>query len=210
MTVRNAATMGSYGASWIRRGYGGCGNVEPILDTLKGRIAIVCGSAEGVFEQFGGLLGKVLDPVVFAANDTGCYLEPLDHWATLHVDNLPTWISARHLHRKGRTKIHSISHAQYVDYAWELLTPTFALSGYFAMQIAYLMGAERIILCGCPGEAARRFFDVYPRDFKYGAGDIPSDKGVIEQIEREMARLPDFKEKVRSTSGWTKDFFGGV
>jgi hypothetical protein len=96
-------------------------------------------------------------------------------------------------------------------YWWEGLTPLYALSGYFAMQLAWVMGAGRIILCGCPGNQKRRFFEVAARkDFGYGTGPAAADNGIREQLEREMHRLPDFRVAVRSMSGWTQEFFGGV
>jgi len=86
-----------------------------------------------------------------------------------------------------------------------------ALSGYFAMQIAYVMGASPIVLCGCPGDRAARFFEARPRtDFSYGAGRNGNDNSVRTQVEHEMKRLPEFKARVRSMGGWTGKFFGGL
>jgi hypothetical protein len=98
-----------------------------------------------------------------------------------------------------------------VDYVWDRLSPQMALSGYFAMQMAWIMGAERIVLCGCPGEQTRRFFESTPReDFGYGGHDSHGDQGIRQQVEIEMKRLPEFKQAVRSMSGWTQSFFGGM
>jgi hypothetical protein len=99
----------------------------------------------------------------------------------------------------------------YVDYAWEFLTPIMALSGYFAMQIAWLMGCSPIILAGCPGDGTPRFFEAKQRGgFQYGSGETGSDKGIRQQVVNEMNRVPEFKAAVRSMSGWTREFFGGV
>jgi hypothetical protein len=89
------------------------------------------------------------------------------------------------------------------------------LSGYLAMQIAWVMGADRIVLCGCPGTQTKRFFEASlgrehaNTNFGYGGGSGSGDEGVRQQVEREMRRLPDFKAAVRSLSGWTKTYFTG-
>lgn len=210
----NAASMGSYGSEWQHKGYSGSGNVAGLLDSLRGRSAIVAGGAQGVFEEVAAVERKLESPVIFAANDAGMYLPRLDHWVSLHADNLGPWKQVRWLHPgpSEQAKYHSCDKRPFIDYVWEGLCPVFCLSGYFAMQIAYLMGCERIVLCGCPGTPAPRFFEAGVRadGFGYGSGDRGADDGIRQQIEKEMGRTPDFKERVRSTSGWTREFFGGV
>jgi hypothetical protein len=211
MTVRNAATMEAYGSTWQAGGYAGQGNVRELLGSLTGRSAIVAGGAAGVFEEVAVVEAAIPDAVIFAANDVGIYLPRLDHWVSLHADHLGVWKAVRWLHAKDKeeTKYHGEAARPFVDYVWEGLTPLFCLSGYFAMQVAFLMGCAPIVLCGCPGQPARRFFEAAPRaDFGYGSGANGSDKGVREQIEKEMERVPEFKAVVRSCSGWTAEFFG--
>lgn len=213
MTVRNAETMGDFGSSWQHKGYSGSGNVAGLLNSLQGRTAIVCGSAEGVFSELDHALMMTTDPVIFAANDIGMFLPKLDHWVSLHPNKLGLWKQVRWANEMPRevAKYHSIDPRPSVDYVWTGLTPLFCISGYFAMQIAWVMGCERIILCGCPGTQKRRFFDLYARtDFGYGNGPGGGDQSVMEQVVKEMQKLPDFKAAVRSTSGWTQDFFGGI
>jgi hypothetical protein len=97
-----------------------------------------------------------------------------------------------------------------VDYNWEGLCPLFALSGYFAMQIAHLMGAGLIVLCGCPGAPARRFFEREAKIQGYGGTEHVGDVAIQEQLIQEMRRVPELQEKVRSMSGFTQELFGGV
>lgn len=213
MTTRNAASMGIYGSDWQHKGYCGRGSVAGLLDCHQGRPALVVGSGEGVFQEVRDATARLNDPVVFAANDVGMYLPKLDHWVSLHTDNLGAWKAVRWLHAKEKevTQYHGVDARPFVDHVWTGLTPIFCLSGYFAMQLAWLMGCSPIVLCGCPGDSARRFFDVEARrDFGYGGLQSGSDHGVREQIEQEMRRLPEFKTVVRSMSGWTKSYFGEV
>lgn len=204
MTIRNAETMGDYNSTWQIAGYAGQGNVEELIGTLRGRVAIVAGSGHDVMNEL-----KIVGPedVIFAVNDIGMFLPRVDHWISLHGGHLNAWKAVRWLQQRDRefTKYHSVDQFGNIDYVWEQLTPCFALSGYFAMQIAYIMGADQIILCGCPGDASRRFTDIFPKTNHAYEGE-----GVKHQLIHEMKRLPEFKEKVRSTSGWTKEFFGGL
>lgn len=226
MTEWNTPGMGTYGSTWQHAGYSGAGNVAGLLDSLRGRPAIVCGNAAGVFEELeeakrllflaraltnNGAIGGTSEPVIVAANDVGMYLDVLDHWVTLHTDNLAAWKAVRWLHHRGAesTQYHAPDEKPPVNWVWSGLNPHFALSGYYATQIMWLMGCRPIVLCGCPGTPARRFFEAQPRaDFGYGGGQATSDQNIRRQVEQEMKRLPEFKRAVRSMSGWTREFFG--
>ena len=80
----------------------------------------------------------------------------------------------------------------------------------FAMQIAYLMGCDPIVLCGCPGEPGRRFFDLdTPMHSGYGGTEELRDIDTRNQLVEVMESLPEFKAVVRSMSGQTEEYFGG-
>lgn len=187
---------------WEAHGYRGSGNVEGLIDSLQGRTAIVVGNGETFLDDLENAPGKN-EAVIFAVNDVGMYLPTVHHWASLHGDKLKAWHQVRAVDWPTEPwACHSDNPVYGCQYSWQL-EPCFSLSGYFAMQISYLMGAERIILCGCPGDASLRFFDRIPRiDFDYQRA------GTREQLEKEMARLPEFKAKVRSMGGFTAEFFG--
>jgi len=206
--------MTAHGSTWTYGWYHGAGNVAGLLGIYAGNPAIVAGAAEGVFLEVLDARAKLgIEAVVFAANDVGMYLDRLDHWVSLHADHLMPWKQARWLHHKGPedVRFHAPQMRDGIDYVWDGLTPMFALSGYFAMQIAYLMGCEPIMLCGCPGDRTRRFFEADSRrDFGYGNHPEGRDTGCREQLEQAMKQQPDFKAKVRSMNGWTKAFFGGL
>lgn len=200
-------------ATWEVRGYAGRGNVASLIDAAKQRPALVCGSDYRVFLDYAAAMRSVHDPVIFAVNDIGMYLPHVDHWLSLHSRNLEAWKAVRWLHpASGDTKYHSVERGSVIDYEWESLTPMFALSGYFAMQVAYIMGCSPIVLAGCPGTHTRRFFEAGERDASrwhgYGSGPTDSDVNIRNQVIQEMNRLPDFKKSVRSMSGWTKEYFG--
>mgnify|MGYP003578813857 FL=1 len=218
MTNYNTPGMGKVGATWEARGYHGAGNVGDLIGSIAGRVAVVCGNGKGVFDEL-ALVRGVYDYdklVVFPANDVGIYIDRLDHWVTLHSEKFPAWRAARYA--MGYT--HDVRyHSERpepdfpLDYLWSGLGPmTFALSGYFAMQIAYIMGAAEIILCGCPGDRIPRFWETDPRpdNFGYGGGSTQSDKNINQQLVSEMVRLPELREVTCSMSGWTRTFLGGM
>ena len=203
-----ATSAGSFPHGWEHAGYTGSGNVESLLNSLRGRSALVCGSGQGVFEDF----KKIYDgsQVVFAVNDVGVYLPHVDHFLSLHAGKLKHWAALRADESSkpvGNTefKTHT-GHVEKagIDYGWQSLCPLFALSGYFAMQVAYLMGCDPIVLLGCPGDLRPRFWETATVNQAY------TQAGVLDQVTKEMARLPDFKKKVRSASGWTREFFGAL
>lgn len=211
MAVYSTPPMGTYGSTWQHQGYSGAGNVQGLLGSCTGRPAIVCGNAASVFAELEEAKGKLENPALFAVNDVGMYIPNLDHWVSLHADHLPGWKVVRWQHAKGEEKafLHSSDGKPGIDYVWEHLNPIFALSGYFAMQLAYLMGCAPIVLCGCPGSPSRRFFEAKPRDtFGYGGSDQQADRNIQRQVTKEMERLPEFKAVVRSMGGWTRTYFG--
>lgn len=215
--VINAESFRDINAGWHYGGYSGSGNVESLLGSLQGRAAVVVGS--------GGTIGELLDqyelvrmklkPVVFAVNDIGMYLPHVDHWLSLHNEKLRHWYGVKTCEERDhweRIKTHTALGATgNLHYYWHSLCPLFALSGYFAMQVAWLMGCRPIVLVGCPGDSTVRFFAKDPRKgFHYGHGNGPSDNGMKRQLLDEMERQPEFKHSVRSMSGWTREFFGGI
>ncbi len=197
--------MRGYGCAWEHGGYFGSGNVEKLLGSLEGREAIVCGSGQGVFDdyyrQFDG------SQVVFAANDISVLLPRVDHMVSLHSGKLELWAKIRgDQTSKGYGNFDFVTHAGHgqskATYNWQHLTPIMAISGYFAMQIAYLMGCERIILCGCQGDLTPRFWEKETVNRAY------AEDGIVKQLKNEMERLPHFKAAIRSCSGFTRDYFG--
>lgn len=218
MVERNALSYLPYMAdarsAWQAGGYYGLGNVAPLIGSLAGKAVVIAGNANGVFAEVEDAKRAYEWPVIFAVNDVGMYLDRVDHWVSLHGDNLESWKHVRWLHHRGGiedVQFHSDSSYSSVQWEWREITPQFALSGYFAMQIAHVMGASRIILCGCPGLPVPRFFEARARyDFGYGGGAESADVNILKQVTSEMDRVPEFKVKVRSTSGWTKEYFGGI
>src|SRR5262245_24165231 len=122
MTNRNAATMGTYGSTWQRHGYSGTGDVVELLDSITGP-ALICGGAEGVFDEIRLALLRYPNATIFAVNEVGMFLPRVDHFVTLHTANVAAWKQVRWLHpHDGRTRYHGVDALQSVDYNWSNFT----------------------------------------------------------------------------------------
>lgn len=194
---------------WNAKGYCGGGNVAGLIDSLRGRAAVVAGSGQGVFNEVLRARTHLGQPVVFAANDVAVLLPHVDHMVSLHSPKLDHWVALRSDETsKGYGNRDFAVHDGGLYglrpwHQWCGLTPTMALSGYFAMQIAYLMGCAPIVLCGCPG-------DMTPCFWQGEQGSDTYARVSQTQIIEEMGYKPDFKKVVRSMSGWTREFFGAL
>lgn len=207
MTVRNAASMPVSSTDWTHRGFSGHQDMTDWFDVMANRTAIVCGNGAGVWDEYLRACSTVLNPVVVAVNDIGMYLPKVDHWVSLHADAFPSWRSVRDMQERlpEQTRLHSGTPRGFLDAWWDRLTPQFPLSGYFAMQLCWIMGAERIVLCGCPGDASPLWYGPRTRGpFDYGSNNL---QGMVVQ---EMEKRPEFKRAVCSMSGWTQSYFGGL
>ncbi len=192
---------------WEAKGYCGAGNVADLIDSQQGRPAIIAGNGRHVFEEVLRVSdsSEYRDALSFAANDVGVYLPRVDYMVSMHSLKLEHWAALRQA-RSNTTKprdfeIHDGGiFGERPWYQWKDLTPLMGLSGYFAMQIAYLMGCEPIMLCGCPGDATPRFWELECNN----PGYVSSQRDLKAQLD---AR-PKFKSSVRSMSGWTREYFG--
>lgn len=194
---------------WEFGGYKGSGNVDGLINQSSG-VAAVCGNARGVFEELNQVLSNG-PATVFGVNDAGMYLRQLDHWVSLHEQKLELWKPIRmksDMAINKNFKTHSRKPWGEIDYFWEIYPVMMSLSGYFAMQLAYLMGFQRIILCGCPGDETLRFFE--SSNTHRNPSWHYNEKSRLKEVTDQMERKPGFKERVRSMSGWTKEYFGGV
>ncbi len=180
-----------------------------LLNSLVDRPAIIAGSGYGVFTEVEAAKYRLIEPVVFAANDVAVLLPHVDHMVSLHTPKLDLWAELR---RDPTSKGYGNRDFQVHDgglygdrlwHQWKGLTPMMALSGLFAAQIAYLMGCSPVVLCGCPTDATPRFWEHAPLPPSYYVG-------TQKQIKEEIGYKPEFKAVLRSMSGWTKEFLGGL
>ena len=198
--------------AWKYLGYEGAGNVSSLLGSLRGRRAAVCGSGWGVFDEYQRFVKP--DDVVFAVNDVAMYLPRVDHFVSRHGERLALWSELRRDPfgvSNGNTDfkthfgtINKESDPRF-NFTWLNIEPvSLPLSGLFAMQVAYLMGVDSMILIGIPSDNTPRFWETQTKNWAYG------DLKNIKSLKMEMLRLPEFFRKVKSASGFTREFFGAI
>jgi hypothetical protein len=181
-----------------------------LLDSSPGKPAIVAGNGRGVFDEVNAArtaLGPLA--VIYAANDVGVYLPHVDHFCSLHATKLDLWVALRrdaYCRPAGNAEFREhdtgLMGAREERYQWKGLTPTLPLSGLFAAQIAYLMGCSPVVLCGCPCDDTPCFFQAECTNRGYKESQAT--------LKAEMDFKPEFKKAMRSMSGWSKEFLGGI
>lgn len=167
-------------------------------------IGLVLGGADCLWSdlhELEAVTGPWPGPVI-AVNDAGVHWpRRLDHWATLHPEDLQPRLDARAengypggfiVWAHERDPWHSTGGRHLVDRTLPVPTKT-GSSGLFAVSVARAIGCERVVLCGVPMTATPHI----------GGG------GPWTEVER-FWPLWDAEslEDVRSMSGRTRDLLG--
>lgn len=165
--------------------------------------AIVIGGAECVWDDIKRARELFEPDAFFVTNDmVPLWPERLDYLCSLHPEKIAEWLAQRHkrgfappgevwCHKTGgpRGLVH-----KGVDHT----TPDWAgSSGLFATKVALEQGFEKVVVCGVPllsegMHIARRRYWGAANAFRSG-------------WKRNHGNL---QKRVRSMSGWTKDFLG--
>lgn len=163
-------------------------------------IALVLGGADSLFDDMRGAMALVDDPLIVACNNAGFMVERLDHWATLHPEELPwreerrrergypggyvTWTRPYPPGMKDREAGHRILAG------WQG-----GSSGLFAVGVA-LEVADRAVLCGVPLDNRPHF-------------DRVSGWATAEEYRDAWREKHDaMRGRIRSMGGWTADLLG--
>lgn len=169
-------------------------------------IALALGAADCLPEDLDEAR-KLVDPaecLIVAANDAGfMWHGHLDHWATLHPEEL--WLRKR---KRAELGLDDDYETWTRPYPWGLKKEREELcdhvlggydggsSGLLAVGVALEKGADRIILCGMPMDQRRHVVRKRPW--------IPANGYRDRWIELHHKLAP----VVRSYSGWTRERFG--
>jgi hypothetical protein len=124
---------------------------------------------------------------------------PVDHWATMHPDLYPIWLSLRR--QAGRPEPGQLWHARHRIAPAGLRTRPIeswgGSSGMLCVAVAFELGVERIVLAGVPLDKMARHYD----------DDRPWQEARAYRQMWEM-RVPMLTGRVKSMSGWTRDLLG--
>lgn len=164
-----------------------------------GRTALIVGGAWCVHDDVVAAQSMFTPDMIIAINDIGGLLQRVDHWVSMHPDKLLTeWVSQRS--RRGFApagRYWTAEHLSAPSYFRRVVNPGGGSAG-LAVEVARALGAERIVLAGCPLESAPHFF-----------GDKPWSPREVEHYRRSWARQKKtWGPFVRSMSGWTRDLYG--
>lgn len=192
---------------WFFRGIKGGGQPSKYLGKYSGRL-IVLGGARCVWDDFLEVKKQGVKADLMAVNDVGLYCQlPLQHWVSMHPDNLQLWRSLVHTHAMDCSAVlHSnkANQGRWPIYDWQMYDPG-AYSGLFAAQVGLCLGYEQIILCGVPQDQSGRFFDPpWVKGLTHGTDNTSKNA-----FRHAVHGNPELKRCVRSMSGWTKELFGG-
>lgn len=134
---------------------------------------------------------------------------PLQHGVTLHPEKLPGWRFGQDFQREKhgwpRMMVHSnhdVWPQHLVDYVWPIHRDG-GTSGIMGAIVALLLGYDRIILAGIPGDFSPRYFEPPWFLHKHFSKSEVFKEWITLHDEVPMAR-----EKIRSLSGKTRELFG--
>lgn len=162
--------------------------------------AVALGGADCVWDDLGRIPPDWPDLVV-ACNEAGTITTKLDHWVTLHPEQMEAWESERAAAGLGDgyvtwTRVMprgAEDREQLVDFTTEDWKGS---SGLLAVKVAMEQGADRVVCCGMPMEARPHFFS-----------DEDWEGWNLYRVA--WARRWKELQGVRSCSGWTRELLGG-
>jgi hypothetical protein len=163
--------------------------------------AVVAGSARCLWDD----LSRVpADLPIFAVNFAGLFIPRIDHLVSLHSDMAASIAALRRMY-VGNTGVTNADFAVHapdalagVDHA-RPVTMFSGTSSLYAVQVAFEMGYDRVILAGVPLDAKGAFYDPPSAFFNYGDYDTQNAWAIA---------LPKLRGRVISCSGWTRSLLG--
>lgn len=155
------------------------------------------GGAACVWEDLAALRAMVEPETVIAVNYAGVEHEGrIDHWATLHPENLEHWRKRREGNADFVTWSHRDGHL--VDRTTDHWKGS---SGLYGARVALALGYTRVVLCGVPLDERPHFHD----SDRWAKGSW-RDAGLH---RKELdASLQRYRGPVRSMSGYTAQVLG--
>lgn len=173
-------------------------------------VALVLGSARGVFDEVEAALSLGAFDDVVACNDIATrWPGPLAAVASKHPDRWPGWLAARaaagfpaparvFAHLEAQPSFADLGAVtDFTEYRFDGQDGT-GSSGLFALKVALVdLGFDRAVLCGIPLSEA--------------AGHISNGPVWQEAVHYRSAwtqAAPQISDRARSMSGWTRDLLG--
>ncbi|PWJ81486.1 hypothetical protein C7441_11018 [Pseudaminobacter salicylatoxidans] len=181
-------------------------------------VALVLGSAEGVWQEIAAAQAMHRFDAVIAVNDMVIFWTgPLDAAVSLHPERMPEWLEYRAA-RRNSPPVKLVTHAEWPDWfkvvghihelpiPFDIVTPSMfegqkdsGSSGLFAVKAALQdLGFAKVVLCGVPMTVEAGHFR---------SPSLPWVGALRHRVGWEQA-LPHLTDCVRSMSGWTAELLG--
>lgn len=168
-------------------------------------IAFVLGGAECIWADLESAQSLCSPHIVVAVNDIGVdYPGRIDHWVSYHTDFLDKW--ARLRAARGMPDIQHYwtgkgGPTKSAPKGTRTVNAVGGSSGMLATYVALKVDAAKVILCGIPIDAKM------PHYHKHKKGAAWTEALKYQKHWREAANN-DFRDRVRSMSGWTAELLG--
>lgn len=189
------------------------GDAPPVAGNFPGR-CLVIGSGAGLWDDVRALYRQDSESRYdyCGVNFGGHFWPfPLKHLVSLHSNYLQYWLPFRlKTFSQGWIHTHAAKPEPQVETVWNFVRPA-AMSGLFACKAMLACGYEEIVLVGNPMDDSGHFYDP-PENFL-----CPGETASFERmryhhrdnmIEWEQAAIEEFKGRVTSMSGHTREILG--
>lgn len=188
------------------------GALPPTANNFKGSVMVV-GSGKCLWDDIEAVWRKLpaWQGDFLGVNWGGFWLPfPLKHLATLHPIYLKHWIAMRaNSGIEGWIHTHSNLAVEGVENVWEFEN-TADMSGLFGVKVALGLGYSEVIVVGMPMDGTGHFYDP-PQNLTIAGHppvEIPNYSASASREAWERANRHEFKGRVKSMSGMTRDILG--
>lgn len=164
-------------------------------------IALVLGGAQCLHEDIAAAQLLFKPDIIVAVKDIGITWPKVDHWVTYHPERLPKELAERRklgLPDPGQIWAHRAPSKSGINLPIKEMSTKGGSSGLMGTEVA-LVVASKAVLCGIPLDPKQVH---YKRPKKGGWPPATMYRLAWKAVH------PKLKDRVRSMSGWTKEFLG--
>lgn len=189
------------------------GDPPKVAGNFPGR-CLVIGSSAGLWDDVRALYRKDSENKYdyCGVNFGGFFWPwPITHLVSLHANYVQYWATFRQkTGMQGWIHTHAAKKELQVENVWHFVRPA-AMSGLFAAKAMLACGYDEVVLVGNPMDNSGHFYD--PPPGMLAPGEIHSYELMRYRhrenlIEWEQAATEEFKGRVKSMSGYTRDLLG--
>ena len=164
-------------------------------------IAMVLGGAACVYDDIKAAEKLFTADIIVAVKDIGITWPKVDYWATYHPERLPKELGERRALGLPDPKLiytYNKRVPKGIDIPMQMMNTKGGSSGLMGTEAALLV-ADKVVLCGIPLDPVQKH---YRRPRKQGWPPAIMYRLAWRQVHGKL------KDRVRSMSGWTREFLG--